>query len=81
MSSYTYLAIGISNLVDANLSRWRLGIIPLAPTGIYLEDIHNVTIVTMAQNYSARTSELFPLGAKLVLRSDSTLRGNFSAGV
>ena len=35
-----------------------------------------MTIVTLAQNYSARTSELFPFGAKLVLRMDSTLRRN-----
>ena len=51
------------------------------PTGIYVEVIINVTIVTLAQNYSARTSELFPLSAKIVLRTDSTLRRIFSAGV
>ena len=37
------------------------------PTAIYVDVILNVTIVTLAQNYSARTSELFPLGAKRIL--------------
>ena len=46
-----------------------------------VEVILNVTIVTLAQNYSARTLELFAFGAKLVLRKDSTPRRNFSAGV
>ena len=33
-----------------------------------------MTIVTLAQYSSARTSELFPLGAKLVLRSVESVR-------
>ena len=69
----TYLAPGISNPVGAKLSRWRLGIIPLVPTGIYVEVVRNVDIVLLAQNYPAGTSELFPLGANLVLRTNSTL--------
>ena len=56
-------------------------LIPLAPTGIYVEVIRNVDIVSLARNYPARTPELFPLGAKLVLRKNSTLRRNISAGV
>ena len=56
-------------------------LIHLAPTGIYVEVVRNVDIVSLARNYPARTSELFPLGAKLVLRTNSTLRRNFSAGV
>ena len=81
MSSYTYLALGISNPIGAKLSRWRLRTNSFGATRIYVEVIRNVTIVTLAQNYPARTLELFPLGAKLVLRTDSTLRRNFSAGV
>ena len=56
-------------------------LIPLVPTGIYVEVVCNVVIVALARNYPARTSELSPLGAKLVLRTNSTLRRNFSAGV
>ena len=81
MSSYTYLALGFSNPVGKKLSRWRLGIIPLAPPATYVGVILNVIIVTLARNYSARTLELFPFGAKLVLRTDSILRRNFFAGV
>ena len=40
-----------------------------------------MTIVALERNYSARTSELFTFGAKLVLLTDSTLRRKFSAGV
>ena len=53
----------------------------MAPPATYVVVILNVTIVTLARNDSARTSELFPFGAKFVLRTDSTLRRNFSAGV
>ena len=49
------------------------------PPATYVGVILNVTIVTLARNYSARTSELFPFGAKLILRTDYTLRRNFSA--
>ena len=58
-----------------------LELIPLAPTGIYVEVVHNVDIVSLSRNYPARTLELFPLGAKLVIRTNSTLGRNFSAGV
>ena len=56
-------------------------LIPLVPTDIYAEVVRNVDLFMLAQNYPARTLELFPLGAKLVLRTNSTLRRNFSAGV
>ena len=81
MYSYTYLALGISNHVSAKLSRWRLGTNSFGTNWNLVEVIRNVTIVMLARNYPARSLELFPLVAKLVLRTDSTLRRNFSAGV
>ena len=56
-------------------------LIPLAPNRIYVELVRNVDIVSLARNCPARTSELFPLDAKFVLRTNSTLGRNFSAGV
>ena len=44
-----------------------------------VEFVRNVDIVALARNDPARTSELFLLGAKLVLRTNSTLRRKFSA--
>ena len=41
--------------------------------------VHNVDIVSLAQNYPAGTSELFPLGANSDLRRNFTLRRNFPA--
>ena len=67
-----YLALGISNPVGAKLSR----LIPLAPTGIYVEIVRNVDIVSLAQNYPAGTSELFSFGANSALCKNSTLRRN-----
>ena len=75
------LAAGRTEVPMRNCPAGASKLIPLAPTGIYVEVILNVTIVTLARKYSARTSELFPLGAKLVLRTYSTLRRNFSSGV
>ena len=76
----TYLAPVISNPVGAKLSRWHLGI-PLAPTGVYVEFVRNVDIVSLVRNYPVGTSELFPLGANLALRKNSTLCINSSASV
>ena len=56
-------------------------LIPLAPTRIYVEIVHNVDIVLLAQNYPAGTSELFSLGANSDLRRSFTLRRNFPAGM
>ena len=56
-------------------------LIPLAPTWIYVEIVHNVKIVLFARNYPAGTLELFPLGANSDLRINFTLRINFPAGV
>ena len=51
------------------------------PTGIYVEVVRNVDIVSLAHNYPAGTLVLVPLGANLVQRTNSTLSRNFSAGV
>ena len=53
----------------------------LAPTGIYLEILRNVDIVSLAQNYPAGTSELFPLSANSDLHKSSTLCRNCHAGL
>ena len=58
---------------------WEL--IPLAPTRIYVENLHNVDIISLARNHPAGTSELFPLGANLDLRRKLTLSRNLPAGV
>ena len=55
-------------------------LIPLAPTRIYVEIVHYVEIVPLAQNYPASTSELFLLDANLDLHGNCTLRRNFPAG-
>ena len=51
-------------------------LIPLAPTRIYVEIVHNVDIVSLALNYPADTSELFPLGANSDLHINCTLHIN-----
>ena len=72
MSSYTYLALGFSNLIVAKLSQWRLGINSFGAAVNHVGVILNVTIVTLARNYSAHTLEMFFSGAKLILRADSS---------
>ena len=56
-------------------------LIPLAQTRIYVEILHYVDSVLLAQNYPAGTSELSPLGANSDLRINFTLRRNFRAGL
>ena len=69
------------NLQAQNYPSGTSEIIPLAPTRIYVEIVHNVDIVLLARNYPAGTSELYPLGANLDLRRIFTLRINFPASV
>ena len=76
-----YLALGISNPVGAKLSRCHLGINSFGATGIYVEIVRNVDIVSLARNYPAGTSEIVFLGANSALSKNSTLRRNSCAGV
>ena len=64
-----------------NYPAGTLELIPLAPTRIYVEILHNLDIVSLAQKYPAGTSELFPLGTNSDQRRKFTLRRNFPAGV
>ena len=69
------------NLQAQNYPAVTSELIPLAPTRIYVEIVHNVDIVSLARNYPAGTSELFPLGANLDLRRIFTIRINFPTSV
>ena len=56
-------------------------LIPLEPTQIYVEIVRNLDIISLAQNNTSGTLEIFPLGANLALYKKFTLRRNFSSGV
>ena len=81
MSLYTYLALRISNPVGKKISRWRLGINSFGANWDLSRNYTQRGHCHAGAKLSRSHFVIFPLGANLVLRTDSTLRRNFSAGV